>query len=198
MNVINSIKILHVVTDNLYYFYGVKNALSHSSEDEERVTAFRMSVEDFLRYYKTEDITSLYILAGPDSDSLLSTLCDFKHFNLTREKNRLCDISSINRIFYRMNNNSHSQKKKGRIRFSQLQYDVLSLIFNGCDINTIAQIKNWSPKTVSHYKIVLKKKMYCDSDMELIKLSPILNIIESRFNLNNYFIDECLTYKDNT
>ncbi|WP_336222946.1 helix-turn-helix transcriptional regulator [Enterobacter kobei] len=198
MDIINSIKILHVVTDNLYYFYGVKNALSHSSEDGVNITTFRMSVEDFLRCYKSEDMTSLYILAGPDSDALLSTLCDFKHFNLTREKNRLRDIPSINRMFYRMNNNRHSQKKEGRVRFSQLQYDVLSLFFNGCDINTIAKIKNWSPKTVSHYKIALKKKMHCNSDMELIKLNPILNIIESRFKLNNSSVDECLTYKDNT
>ncbi|MEB6186386.1 helix-turn-helix transcriptional regulator [Enterobacter roggenkampii] len=198
MDIINSIKMLHVVTDNLYYFHGVKNALIHSSEDGVSITVFRISVEDFLRYYKSEDMTSLYILAGPDSDALLSTLCDFKHFNLTREKNSLRDIPSINRIFYRINNNRHSQKKKGRVRFSQLQYDVLSLLFNGCDINTIAKMKNLSPKTVSHYKIVLKKKMHCNSDMELIKLNPILNIIESRFKLNNNFIDECLIYTDNT
>lgn len=194
----NLIKKLHVVTDNLYYFYGIKSALINYSGGELRVIAFRMSIEDFLRHYKTESMNSLYILAGPDSKSLLSTLCDFKYFNLTSEKKRLTDISSINRMFYRMNNNVDSQKKKDNVRFSQLQYDVLSLIFNGCGINTIAKIKNWPPKKVSHYKLVLKNKMHCNSDMDLIKLNPILNIIESRFKLNNYFINNYLTYKDNT
>lgn len=181
-------KTLCVITDNLYYYYGVKRALEKFTQ-EVRFGVCRLGVSEFIKNFKNEILNPSYFLAGPDSNDMLYGLCGFYSFRLIEERKKIKDFSIMRNLFKDIYLPERFLiRRTHQTKLTNTEFDTLILFMKGCDNKTIAQEKDCTVKAVSALKIKLRKKLLCHSDMELMRFVALFNTGGAEKTLRHIFV----------
>jgi DNA-binding NarL/FixJ family response regulator len=177
-------KVIYVVTDNIYYYAGVKHFL-----EGEQFMLRRIEIIKFMKKFESEDINDFYFLAGPDTSDLLCRICDFRPFKLLLKKDRVRDIIALkSALSGECLHKSFYVRKNIAIQLSGSEFSILMLFMKGYNNKTIALMKNCSVKFISALKFSIRRKFHCHSDMDLMKLIPLFSLLKSNLELRLLFV----------